>query len=186
MFKFAIWVLFISAVSWWSMAVAATTPAVASEWSAERAKGYFSDLNDLNPGEGWDRAFVHFQRTHGGGPYPVTEIKEFHVPKGEKLESKQGFQGIKLRGNYDDVLSSEDPTVKSAKNARADLTGALFSYTRDYRANSNSWGAVGAVIAPFAWHFPTHTRVLGPLQLESAGFVPSISIDRVSNSKDST
>lgn len=165
------------------LSVAFCRSATAADWSAAKTQAYFSDLNDLNPGQGWDTAFAHFQRTHGKGPYPVTEIKEFHVIKVESAPP-QGFQGLKIRSNYDDVLTSEDPTVASAKNSRADLTGALFSYTRDYLTHSDSWGAVGAIIAPFAWHYPTHTRVMGPIELESAGFIPSISFNRVTNSED--
>jgi hypothetical protein len=158
-------------------------PVSTQEWSADKTKAYFSDLNDLNPGEGWDSAYVRFRATHGGGPYPVKEIKEYHLIK-QPVQPKQGFQGLKIRGNYDDVLSSEDPTVANARNGRADLNGAQFSYTRDYQNQSHSWGAVGAFIAPFSWHYPTHTRVLGPIELESAGFIPSVSFNRVTSSKD--
>jgi hypothetical protein len=181
---FAFVALTLSNLTFPSSSIAAATSEV--EWSAEKTKTYFSELNDLNPGQGWNRAFAHFQKTHGPGPYPLAEIKEFHMSKPQP-ELSEGFQGLKIliRGNYDDVLSSEDPTV-AGKNSKADLTGALFSFTRNYLSNSNSWGAVGALIAPLTWTYPTETRVMGPIELESAGLIPSISVDRVTNSKDSS
>ncbi len=167
-------------------------PTKSVKWSAEKTKNYFSDLNDLNPGDGWDRAFDQLLIDQGKGPYSVESIKSFRpitkhptVSAGE-TGTKQGFQGIKIRSNFDDVLTSEDPTIADAKEKKADLTGASFSYTRDFKADSDSWAANGSILMPFAWARSTHPHTGGPIELQSYGFIPSISFDRVSNSIDNS
>jgi hypothetical protein len=167
-------------------------PITRAPWSAQRTKTYFDDLNDLNPDQGWDKAFQQFQIEYGDGPYDVDAVRNFKpiskhpVAESGSAETKQGFQGLKIRSNYDDVLTSEDPTIASPKENKADLTGASFSYTRDFRTVSDSWAAIGAIIAPFTWSFPTHPHTAGPLELQNAGLIPSVSFDRESNTNDSS
>src|SRR5205823_6772520 len=143
---------------------------------------YFEDMNDLHPNEGWDRAFDQLRVEQRDGPYDVKHIQNFR-PISRKVTPQVGitnkdryFQGIKIRSNYDDVLTSEDPTIANPKaETKADLTGAAFSYTRDFRADSNSWSAVGAIIAPFVRSYETKPNSKGPLELKNLGVIPSIS-----------
>jgi hypothetical protein len=104
------------------------------------------------------------------------------VPEEEK---EQGFHGFLIRRSYSDVSGSEDPSVKSGSGSYERAQPAQFSFTHDYLADSNEWGAVVSVIRPFRHEFdkagsPTH------LVIDSISFVPSVSLQKISNNKDHT
>jgi hypothetical protein len=110
----------------------------------------------------------------------------FAAPKG------QPWQGFKIRQSYSEVLSIEDPTQDSTKKVDT-LQGALFSYTRNYQTEGNSWSLQGAVLAPFIWQNTTRlnpnvglTEGLPSIEpdyshwsLMSWGIIPSVSVYRV-------
>ena len=89
---------------------------------------------------------------------------------------------FKLRQSYTDVLSSEDPSqtaTGSSPKKVDDLKGATVSYTRDFDTSSDIWVAQAAVLVPIVF-----TTAYTPNSTEggwiSYGFVPSVTINRVS------
>jgi hypothetical protein len=112
--------------------------------------------------------------------HPPRSIPELtNVPK--------GFLGPKIRASYSDTLSSEDPTVTILDGAKQptavkDITGALFSYTKDFVASSDAWVAKGAVLAPYVKRTDTIiTENNGGIV--AYGVIPSISFDRETNNQ---
>ena len=86
---------------------------------------------------------------------------------------------IKIRQSWADVLSSEDASVGSDAKAKiGDLVGASLSFARDFRKESDSWSAVGAVLYPFEWA-REESRSIVPVDVM---VVPSFSINRVTTS----
>jgi len=91
------------------------------------------------------------------------------------------FLGPKIRASYTDALASEDPTLSKNPAKVSDLTGALFSYTRDFIADSNAWVAKGAVLFPISNSYDVNVRTF---QLQKYGVIPSVSFDREFSDKD--
>ena len=88
---------------------------------------------------------------------------------------------VKIRASFDDVLTGEDPSVnigQDKENSVSDLTGAAFSYSRNLRADTDSWSAKGAFILPFSEVRDTRGSSEYDMRLKSYGFAPSVSFDR--------
>ena len=109
----------------------------------------------------------------------------FAGPKGS------AWQGIKIRQSYSEVLSIEDPSQASSKKVDT-LQGALFSYTKNYLTEGDSWFLQGAFLLPLVWQ--NTTRLNPAVGLASTtdvepdyshwstlswGVIPSVSIYRV-------
>jgi hypothetical protein len=88
---------------------------------------------------------------------------------------------LRVRASYTDALLAEDPTLAKNPGKVSDLTGALFSYTRDFITDSNSWIAKGAVLLPFSQSKEVNAV---NLQLQKYGVIPSASFDREINGND--
>jgi hypothetical protein len=131
--------------------------------------------------------------------YPVTEViayeKAEQVAAGvrtlEELKKASGYQGPKtfpwlsMRRSYTDVLTGEDPSLQVAgKEGFDDLEGALFSYTRDFKSNVDTWATEMAMLAPFSYATGNVLHGNQGLTLARYGFVPSYSLHRVSTSGD--
>lgn len=148
------------------------------------------------------------QRAHPGQPITAKELADYKPPSrpfdsaGNRLsdersdfaevKSPAGFiKKIKVRSNFDDVLSGEDPSVAiaspdaSPSEKASDLTGATFSYSRDFKAKTDAWVAKGAVILPLTRVRDTNTSVYD-IDLKSYGIAPSVSFDRETDGKDSS
>lgn len=129
-----------------------------------------------------EKEFERFVRDHGDkNAYPVADVRKYF---GIAVEDTKAFKAkILIRSDFNDVLPGEDLTSKDPKAARNKLTGALFSYSRDFQNNEDSWSAKGAIIFPLLW------KTFEPYTLENGawtkyGLIPSISFDRVTNDKD--
>ena len=95
------------------------------------------------------------------------------------MEKRSGGPTIKLPINLlvrgaPDVVTISDP-VESFKTA----SPALFSYSRDFRSDTNTWLAKGTVLMPFRVCCESPTSVVTAVSL-----TPSISFDRLSSEKD--
>src|SRR6266404_4945410 len=122
-----------------------------------------------DPGKAWTWevfAYKHAHR-HPGKPITGAELNEFDPPTiGGNASGSATTQAkppvgtiatiashLKIRSNFDDTLASEDPSLAASdtasKGSISDLTGAIFSYTRDFKANSDLWVAKGALIYLF-------------------------------------
>jgi len=109
------------------------------------------------------------------------ETKE--PPAGFRLFKQQPFR-ILIRKNYSDVTVDEDPSVADAKASLSAVDGARFSYSYDYQTNSSQWSAVGALIIPIRLYDSNQGASQSGLPLERLTFVPSVSLNRVTNDKD--
>jgi hypothetical protein len=86
-----------------------------------------------------------------------------------------------LRHDYTDVLAAEDPSQRGLTAGKfSDLTGATFSYAWDGKAHTDTWAAHAALIVPMIWSGNLNYG-LSPIYY---GFVPSISIDRITTNGD--
>lgn len=106
------------------------------------------------------------------------------------------WQGIKFRQSYTEVLGIEDPSQDSTKKVDT-LQGGLFSYTKNYLTDGDSWSFQGAFLFPFVWQIePRLNDKVGLVQTSpldnqmvdmdhwavlSYGVIPSVSIYRVTN-----
>ena len=142
------------------------------DWSFETFKKVNQDkpvyaAEAVNKWEGFNRPTIHRDTT--------------------PTEPQKIFQGVKIRASFDDVLTSEDPTSSTfggdKKGGVSDLTGASFSYTHDYRGNSDAWAAKGALLLPFSVTRDVSTTTTSQMALKNYGFVPSVSFDRETNDK---
>jgi hypothetical protein len=109
----------------------------------------------------------------------------------QALEKQTGFLGMKIRAEYSDVLSSEDPTVtiegKEVVQSATDLKGASFSFKRDFKADADTWIAKGALLLPFIGRTTNvYPRLGDPMRLTTYGIIPSISFDREADEADAT
>jgi hypothetical protein len=130
--------------------------------------------------------------------YGAAEIKEYLaseaavVPPSKAPEGTIIYQGpkqfpwVRLRRSYRDVLTLEDPSLslenQTGKGTFDDIDGALFSYSRDFRNDTETWSTEAALLAPFSWevnHTLRNEDFLVPARL---GSIPSISYHRVSTS----
>jgi hypothetical protein len=105
-------------------------------------------------------------------------------------ETNAGFRVFKeqpfpilIRRSYSDVAAGEDPSIADPKTLR-EAEGAQFSYSYDYQTNSSQWSAVGALIAPIKVYKSNQAASQSALSLEQLNFVPSVSLNRVTNDKD--
>jgi hypothetical protein len=104
-------------------------------------------------------------------------------PAGFRLFKEQPFP-ILIRRSYSDVTAGEDPSIADAKESLREVEGAQFSYSYDYQTNSSQWSAVGALIAPIKVYESNQAASQSGLSLEQLNFVPSVSLNRVTNDKD--
>jgi hypothetical protein len=140
-----------------------------------------------------DWSFEAFKRVNDDKPVYAAEVVNnwggFNRPTihrhGAAAEPKKIFQGVKIRASFDDVLTSEDPTSSAfggdEKSGVSDLTGASFSYTHDYREDSNAWATKGALLLPFSVTRDVSNTTTSQMALKNYGFVPSVSFDRETN-----
>ena len=126
-------------------------------------------------------------------PKAETEAAKTKIPADAVApESKQSdtLFGFLVRRSFSDVTSEDDPSVANAADSRDKARPAQFSYTRDYFTDSNEWSAVAAVIRPFKLYSNPQDSNNAPhgdhMVLDAVNFVPSISLDRETNSKDHT
>ena len=97
----------------------------------------------------------------------------------------QPFQ-LLLRRSYSDVTSGEDPSAKEAKESVRQGEAAQFSYSHDYLAGANQWSAVAAVIAPIELYRNRGAASQSGLALQVFDLVPSVSLNRVTNDKNTS
>jgi hypothetical protein len=139
--------------------------------------------------------------TPGKASYTADEVQLYLKSKKEQKEApsqadllkQSGYQGskmfpwVRLRRSFQDVLTAEDPSLSAGGVAEFnDLEGALFSYSRDLRKNTDSWAAQAALLAPFSFYTgyaPLRNEPLLPVRW---GFVPSVSLNRLSTTGDPT
>lgn len=89
----------------------------------------------------------------------------------------QGPRWPRIRRDWSDVLYDEDQSQPQNGKPKvlSDLQGALFSYVRDGKANTDTWNANAALILPFTW---------GPKEkfdkIWNFAVAPSVTYNRVS------
>jgi hypothetical protein len=178
--------------------------------TVEQVKGWLAveaaRTTDKRKDYSWETFKLKHDLNHPGQPITGDELNKYDPPSrvvdenGNALPSgspifqdieKDGVNGLvkhfKIRSSFDDVVTAEDPTVNNAKpkNKPSDLTGATFSYSRDFLADSTSWVAKGALIMPFSEVFDTRGTSESSMQTKIVGFAPSVSFDREINGSDS-
>jgi hypothetical protein len=126
-------------------------------------------------------------------PKAETEAAKTKIPAdafASESKKQDTFYGFLIRRSYSDVTSEDDPSVASPADSRDKARPAQFSYTRDYLTDSNEWSAVAAIIRQFKLYSnpqdPNNAPHRDHIVLEAVNFVPSISLDRETNSKDHT
>jgi hypothetical protein len=101
----------------------------------------------------------------------------------EKLQ--RGFRSPRIRRSWRDVLYDEDQSLgDGAKKALSDLEGALFSYTHDAEAGSDTWSSQGAIILPYTYRIPTDVNKPASFTLRQFAFAPSVTVNRVDTNAD--
>ena len=121
-------------------------------------------------------------------PRPAQAEVEPAAPMQLKPRPAQGWDVIthavthpKLRQNYTDVLPGEDPSQQDlAAGKFDDLNGASLSYTRDSKADTDTWSAKAALIMPMVWD----GNLAYGFKPVFYGIVPSVSLDRVDTNGD--
>lgn len=89
---------------------------------------------------------------------------------------RQGIRFPRIRRSWRDVLYDEDQSQPDrASKSLSDLEGALFSYTHDGNAETDTWNAHGAVIVPVTFSFHRGAS----FALRRFAFAPSVTYDRV-------
>jgi hypothetical protein len=123
--------------------------------------------------------------------YLKSKTQQATLPTRDDLISKSGYQGskhfpwVRLRRSFQDVLTAEDPSLGGGGVAEFDdLEGALFSYSRDLRKDTETWSAQAALLAPFSFYTGYAPLRNEPLGVVRWGFVPSVSLNRLSTSGD--
>jgi len=110
--------------------------------------------------------------------YPVKQ-EESSTPKSEP------FLGLKIRQDYNDVVQAEDPTVGAPKKGRNQLTGAAFSFSRDFLAHADTWSVQGSLIRPFILYDHTENKDTNgivfsdPPKVRAIYLIPSISLYKI-------
>jgi hypothetical protein len=97
-----------------------------------------------------------------------------------ELKARQGPRAPRIRRDWRDVLFDEDASVLSGKKTLGDLEGALFSYTHNGKANSDTWTAHAAVILPYTREWLTGSS----FALRRFALAPSVTYDRVTTNGD--
>jgi len=103
------------------------------------------------------------------------------VMKAEEAR-RQGIRSPRIRRSWRDVLYDEDPSQTDRQNkVIGDLEGAIFSYARDGKADTDTWNAHGAVILPitYEWH-----HLGSAFALRRFALAPSVTYDRVTTNGD--
>lgn len=88
---------------------------------------------------------------------------------------------LKVRANFDDVLATEDPTLKG-KAKPDELTGASLSFSRDIKNGDNTWQGKGSVILPFIFNVDGSPDP--EWQMISYGLIPSVSYEGLDTQGD--
>jgi hypothetical protein len=121
-----------------------------------------------------------------------TKVPEDALAKEEPTE-KSGFRLFKeqpfqllFRRSYSDVTSGQDPSAKDAKESVRQAEAAQFSYSHDYLTGANQWSAVAAVIAPIELYRNLAPASQSGLALQLFDLVPSVSLNRITNDKDTS
>jgi hypothetical protein len=175
-------------------------------WTLEQVKGRFATQEKINPKT--KGAMERLQKRVPNAEWYTTE-QMLNAENVEKIEdvkpedqarynalaralqaARQGearaHQGVgwpRIRRDWRDVIYDEDQSQGSKVKALSDLEGALFSYTRNGRANTDTWNAHAALILPITYQ-PLDNQN-GPLWRVAAA--PSVTYDRVTtngNPKD--
>lgn len=94
--------------------------------------------------------------------------------KGE-AKARQGVRSPRIRRDWRDVLYDEDQSQPRRNKTLSDLEGALFSYTRDGRIDTDTWSVHGALILPITYESLDDGQ--GPLW--RFALAPSVTYDRV-------
>ena len=123
--------------------------------------------------------------------YLKAKTQQATLPTHQELVKKSPYQGpkefpwLRLRRSYQDVLTTEDPSLSAGGGEKFDdLEGALFSYSRDLGNDTETWSAQAALLAPFSFYTGYASLEGQPLGLARWGFVPSVSLNRLSASGD--
>ncbi|MEY2584517.1 MAG: hypothetical protein QOD80_543, partial [Verrucomicrobiota bacterium] len=191
--------LFIAVTIMFYISALAATACVAAETiSIEAAKTVleFEQAKDPDRQLTWNAFTQNYTVTNGR--VEKADLKEFLKSAGrdmakvrEALLKQTGFLGMKIRAEYSDVLSSEDPTVtiegKEVVQSATDLKGASFSFKRDLKGDADTWIAKGALLFPFLGRTTNvYPRLGDPMRLTTYGAIPSISFDRETDEADAT
>ena len=118
-------------------------------------------------------------------PEEVAEAKAVRkaltAGKVREFQSREGWRTPRIRRDWRDVLYDEDPSQDDTRDkALGDLVGATLSYTRDGRADTDTWAAQGALILPYTRHFDSDAA----FSLTQFAAAPSVSINRLSTNGD--
>jgi len=98
---------------------------------------------------------------------------------------QNGLRFPRIRRSWRDVLYDEDQSFgDGTKKALSDLQGALFSYTHDAEAGSDTWSSQGAIILPYTYRIPTDINKPASFSLRQFAFAPSVTVNRVDTNTD--
>lgn len=120
------------------------------------------------------------------GALAPVESDQDSKTKGLQLFSRQPFK-LLIRRTYNEVTSDEDRTASSPKDSDRTTEGAQFAYSHDYLKHGDQWSAIASVIASFELidRYDQPATQHG-LELTLFQFVPSVSLNRVTNDFDSS
>ncbi|MEY2519539.1 MAG: hypothetical protein QOF24_1298 [Verrucomicrobiota bacterium] len=97
-----------------------------------------------------------------------------------EAKARQGIRSPRIRRDWRDVIYDEDASPGGGKKTLGDLEGALFSYVRNGKANTDTWNAHAAVILPITYQKLDDQK--GPLW--RFALAPSVTYDRVTTNGD--
>jgi hypothetical protein len=119
-------------------------------------------------------------------PEDAAAAKDSEGEKGGFRLSKQQRFPLLFRRSYSDVTAGEDPSAPDPKSLR-EAEAAQFSYSHDYLAQSDQWSIAAAVIMPMELiNNNDQPASQEGLELQILDFVPSVSLNRITNNKDAT
>lgn len=153
------------------------------------AKGLMQRLDERVPGADWFKTeqvlnAEKFEKLDL--PSPEEQAKRDALSRAYnkmllgELQARQGLRAPRIRRDWRDVLFDEDASVLGGKKTLGDLEGALFSYTHNGKANSDTWAAHAAVILPYTREWLTGSS----FTLRRFALAPSVTYDRVTTSGD--
>jgi hypothetical protein len=112
------------------------------------------------------------------------ESKEKEKLNGLRLFPNQPFKFL-IRRTYNEVTATEDGSVSDPKDSYRKTEAAQFAYSHDYLKHGDQWSAIASVIAPFELVTDMdRPAAQHGLNLQLLQFVPSISLNRVTNDFD--
>jgi hypothetical protein len=118
-----------------------------------------------------------------GALTPPEDVEKAKL-NGLRLFANQPFK-LLIRRTYNEVTVTEDRSVSGAKDSFRKTEGAQFAYSHDYLTDGDQWSAIASLIAPFDLVTRTNRpAVQHGLDLQLLQFVPSISLNRVTNDVD--